>query len=137
MPRGGSRQGTPGKGYANRTDLQSKPDMGQNTAATGGGIPVGGPSSTTNETRQAPPPAVSSPEDTPNMSDPTNRPDEPVTAGLKYGPGPGMEAMAGFDPRIEETRKVNQKWGPILRPLAEDPETPASVRTLVRYMRGM
>lgn len=128
MPRGGSRQGTPGKGYSNRTDLQMKPDMAQNSAATGGDAATGGP-------RPAPPMSV--PDDTPNMSDPTNRPNEPVTAGLPSGPGPGPEALTGFDPRIEETRRLNARWGPILAPLAEDPETPASVRVLVRYMRGM
>lgn len=134
MPRGGSRQGTPGRGYANRTDLSMKPDMGQNTAATGPQIPGAPQGEPAVPTPQRP---VSSPDDTPNMSDPTARPDEPVTAGLRYGPGPGPDQMAGFDPRIEETRRLNQKWGPILRPLAEDPETPDSVRTLVRYMRGV
>ena len=131
MARGGRRQGTPGRGYGNRTDLISAPDMSQNTAATGGGQDAGG------VPMQAPQRPLSTPDDTPNMTDPTNRPQEPVTAGLAYGPGPGREAMTGFDPRIEETRALNQKWGPILAPLAEDPSTPDSVRILVRYMRGM
>lgn len=128
MPRGGPRQGTPGKAYGNRTDLQMKPDMAKNTAATGGDAATQG---------RTPQPPASSPDDTPNMSDPTNRPAEPVTAGLPSGPGPGPEGLTGFDPRADETRRLNMKWGKILGPLAEDPETPASVRTLVRYMRGM
>jgi hypothetical protein len=38
MPRGGPRQGTPGKGYSNRTDLalNSASQTATNTAASGG-----------------------------------------------------------------------------------------------------
>ena len=85
MPRGGRRQGTPGKAYANRTDLQQKPDMSKNTAATGGMVSHG-------ETPGGPPPGRIAPpligaNEVPNLSDPTMRPDEPITAGLPMGPG--------------------------------------------------
>lgn len=42
-----------------------------------------------------------SPDEVPNLSDPTARPDEPLTAGLPMGAGPGPEAlgpMAEVDP---------------------------------------
>lgn len=125
MPRGGRRQGTPGKGYSNRTDLQMKPDMAAGTPAAGG---VQAPQ------RQQPMLPVY-PEDTPNLMDPTQRPQEPLTAGLPVGAGPGMEALTGFDPRVSETQAL-KKWLPLLDPLADDPETPDSVRTLVRYIRS-
>jgi len=34
--------------------------------------------------------------------DPTNRPEEPVTAGLPFGPGAGPEAIARPAPRISQ-----------------------------------
>ena len=70
------------------------------------------------------------------LSDPTQRPTEPITDGLPTGPGRDQTALAGFDPRTEETKQMSAKWYPILAPLAEDPETPDSVRSLVRYLRG-
>lgn len=127
MPRpkqGGARQGTPGRAYANRTDLQQAPDMSKNTAAAGG------------MTAPAMPRPGAFPEDTPMLTDPTQRPMEPITDGLPSGPGRDQTALTGFDPRVEETKQMATKWYPILSPLAEDPETPDSVRSLVRYLRG-
>lgn len=127
MPRGrgGRRQGTPGKGYSNRTDLQMQPDMAAGTPAAGG---IKAPAEQT-------PMLPVYPEDTPMLTDPTARPQEPLTAGLPMGAGPGPEAMTGFDPRVSETQAL-KKWLPLLDPLADDPEVPDSVRTLVRYIRS-
>jgi len=122
MPRGGKRQGTPGKGYSNRTDLQMNYDN-ENTSAASGGM-----------TEQTPTPMTASayPEDTPMMMDPTNRPDEPITAGLPSGAGIGSE---GMDPRLEETRQL-KRWLPLIEPLLDDDDTPMSVRALVRFIKG-
>ncbi len=122
MPRGGKRQGTPGKGYSNRTDLQMNYDN-ENTSAASGGM-----------TEPTPTPMAPSsyPEDTPMMMDPTNRPDEPITAGLSSGPGIGSEVM---DPRLEETRQL-KRWLPLIEPMLDDDDTPMSVRALVRFIKG-
>jgi hypothetical protein len=119
MPRGGKRQGTPGKGYANRTDLTSNYDQAEMTAGTGG--------------MEAPPMAAPpvTPDDSPMLSDPTMRPDEPVTAGLPIGPGSGPRA----DPRIQETQQL-KKYLPLIGLYLDQPETPNSVRLLFRYIRG-
>lgn len=88
MPRGGKRRGTPGKAYANRTDLTS--DYAPGSAAGGGMTPA---------VQQRP--FVGSPmgaDQVPNLSDPTMRPQEPVTAGLSVGPGPGPEALGPMPP---------------------------------------
>lgn len=129
MPRarGGKRQGTPGKAYSNRTDLASDMNMGAGSPAAGGLV---APSQ-----EAGPPPMSVYPEDTPSLMDPTTRPQEPITAGLPMGAGPGMEAMTNFDPRVTETQAL-KKWLPILDPLGDDPETPDSVRTLIRYIRS-
>ena len=84
MPRGGKREGTPGKGYSNRTDLTSSYASG--SAAAGGMQPQP-------QQRQFMPPAVGA-DEVPSLSDPTMRPGEPVTAGLNVGAGPGSEALS-------------------------------------------
>ena len=122
MPRaqGGKRQGTPGTGYANRTDLASDPNMDKNTAATGG-------------LDSAPPPGppMRTPDDSPMLTDPSQRPGEPITAGLPIGAGPGPAP----DPRQSETRDM-KKWLPLLEPYLDRPEVPDTVRTLFRYIRS-
>jgi hypothetical protein len=104
---GGARQGTPGQPYPNRSDLRAQkptavPNQGYGQAgaqlAAQKVVPMAG----------APPPPVpaapaprqmpgaggfATPEDTPTLIAPTQRPDEPLTAGLPFGPGPGPEAL--------------------------------------------
>lgn len=119
MPRkrGGMRQGTPGKGYSNRTDLMSNYDNAAASAATGG--------------MQAPPQIVQRPEDTPNLTDPTQFPDEPITAGLRVGPGPGPQR----DNRMAETQDL-RRFLPLIGLYMDNPDTPDSVRALFRYIKG-
>ena len=129
MPRGGRRQGTPGKAYSNRTDLSTGmkpvPSGGVDTTAAGG-MTGSAP------TPQGPPPMpLPAPEDSPMLFDETARPDEPVTAGLPIGPGPGPSR----DTRAADTKKV-QKYLPLIALYLDRPDTPDSVRHLYRYIRG-
>ena len=124
--RGGKREGTPGKGYSNRTDLTSSYDMAAGSPATGGQE-----APANSEPLQLP----VSPDQLPNITTPTQRPNEPITDGLPIGDGRGMEAMTNYDPRITETQAL-KRWLPLLEPLAKSPETPDSVRTLVNYIRA-
>ena len=118
--RGGPRQGTPGKGYSNRTDMISNYDQGAASPAAGGieAPPV-----------QGPPPIT--PDDIPGIDAPTQRPDEPITAGLSIGPGPGPQR----DNRMVETQALKQ-YLPLLELYLDRPDTPDSVRSLFRYIRG-
>jgi hypothetical protein len=100
MPRGGRRQGTPGKGYSNRTDLGLQPNMGMNTAATGGmQAPVshGGTSAPQGQAPAMTGPLVGT-DEIPNLSDPSLRPHEPLMAGVPIGDGPGREALGILPP---------------------------------------
>lgn len=128
MPRGGRRRGTPGKGYTNRTDLgmqyQSPDEAGTATPASGGVKAPAAP--------QGPP---IYPEDIPNLTDPTSRPNEPISDGLAFGPGRGPDALVNRDPRNAETSKL-KKWLPLMDPYVDDPETPDSVRSLIRFIRA-
>jgi hypothetical protein len=47
------------------------------------------------------------PDEVPNLSDETARPEEPLTAGLPSGPGPGPEVL-GPDGTSDPTRQVLQ-----------------------------
>lgn len=122
MPRarqGGKRQGTPGTGYTNRTDLMTNYDMAENTAATGG---MQAPA------MQAP---VQTPDDTPGLSDPTQYAEEPITTGLPIGAGDGPQR----DTRRQETRQL-RKYLPLLETYINRPDVPDSVRALFRYIRS-
>lgn len=117
-PRGGVRQGSPGRAYPNRTDMnaqavktttgQAYGQAGQQAAAQRAvplaqtpPVPTGGPPA-------APGGAWSYPEDVPNLTDPTGRPDEPITAGLPFGPGAGPMAnrRPSVDPVSDELRAL-------------------------------
>jgi hypothetical protein len=117
MPRGGKRQGTPGKGYSNRTDLMNDYDQQAASPAAGG--------------MQAPQAPMQTPDDTPGLSDPTQLPDEPITAGLPIGAGPGPQR----DNRIKETQEL-RRFLPLIGLYLDNPETPDSVRALFRYIKG-
>lgn len=101
MARGGSRQGTPGVNYSNRTDLNvaRAPQTGTTTAAAGGQTaPV--------RNTEPPPRYYPTPDSVPRLDDATARPDEPITAGLPIGPGPGPEAIGRVpvNPMIADLR---------------------------------
>jgi hypothetical protein len=103
VARGGARTGTPGRAYQNRTDLHQPIK-----AAPGGeygnvtelknaqrAIPLPNASATPSPPSQAPgggSAPVVAPGDM-NFDAPTERPQEPITAGLPMGPGPGPEAL--------------------------------------------
>lgn len=120
MPRkrGGARQGTPGKGYANRTDLNMKYDQSKMTAASGG----------MEQPQRSMGPL---PDELPNLSTDTQYPDEPITAGLPIGAGPGPQR----DNRAQETQRLKM-YLPMIEPYINRPDTPDSVRLLFRYIRG-
>lgn len=72
-----------------------------------------------------------SPDDTPMLSGPTTYPDEPLTAGLPSGAGPGPM----IDNRKAETKDM-QRYLPLLQPYLDKPDVPDSVRMLFRYIRA-
>lgn len=100
--RGGPRPATPGRLYPNRRDMAAQParaPVEQEYGKAGQQLssqsvqPVAGAPST-------PLPGMA-PGQVPTLTDPSARPDEPVTAGIPSGPGPGPEALhsASFGPQ--------------------------------------
>lgn len=111
MARGGSRTGTPGKSYGNRSDLQGV------KVATG--QPYGVAQQLENAQRAIPlrqTTAVPAPSPNPAppgagpaampgqmpFDRPTERPDEPVTAGIPEGAGQGPEALTTVGPATDD-----------------------------------
>lgn len=82
--RGGRRQGTPGQTYSNRTDLNTDPVKTTPTYATN------------NSQRQQatnPQPANIQPPGSQPFARPSERPSEPLTAGLSTGDGPDSSIL--------------------------------------------
>ena len=129
MARGGNRQGTPGVAYPNRTDLAADyaPQTGSTTAAAGGQEPV----------PTQPPPGMGSPgpvysltpDQVPRLDDPSQRPEEPVTAGLG-GPVPGAESA----PALRELRQRNLA---MLDWMNTRDDLPERVSRFVRHVRSL
>lgn len=111
MARGGRRNGTPGKAYGNRTDLNGAPRVATPSIPNVAPSAQYGEATRLQQAQQAvpmgPPPGASGPPGGPPAESPqlepgglgdfmrgTERPDEPVTAGIASGPGAGPPAAA-------------------------------------------
>lgn len=115
MPRGGPRQGQPGKSYANRSDLNvdraPMPGSSAEDVSAGGNPPVG--------------PPMLTPDSIPTLDEPTQFPDEPVTAGLPFGDGADTVSVA----------PANLSNTLILAALRRNPDNP-DLQRLVAYMNA-
>lgn len=113
MPRGGAREGKPGKAYGNRVDLNEPVPGGPYGARKAqtdamNAVPIQPPKSASPGAAmagQAPPPVPPLPFDRPS-----ERPGEPVTAGLESGPGPGPEALGMGDGPLDELRAIYHQF---------------------------
>lgn len=68
------------------------------------------------------------------FGDPTEYPDEPITAGAPLGDGPGVEAL-GLAPDPNADIAAVKKFIPLIAPWVDHPDTPDSVRELFRFVR--
>lgn len=66
---------------------------------------------------------------------PTERPEEPITAGAPFGPGPGPDAL-GVGPAGKQPPAV-AKYLPYLEQATRWPDTPDTFKAFVRYLQGM
>lgn len=125
--RGGRRSGTPGKAYGNRTDLNMvhAPQTGLETAAAGG---VQAPSPVSTPPAEAP---GVHPDSVLPLDAPTQRPQEPVTAGMPLGPGVGPTNQVRAD------LVGMSKYLPLLKFLANNPDTPQSVVAFYNHLSSM
>lgn len=73
---------------------------------------------------------------TPLMS-PTQRPDEPVTAGAPFGPGRGPSPLPNSKMQSAQDAQMIAKYLPDLMQMAESPNTPDGFKRFVRYLRDV
>jgi hypothetical protein len=141
MPRGGRRSGTPGKTYPNRTDMHKPEFKGQPQGAAKAQAEVqasGSPGSAPGPS--APPAAPPGPAagSLGAFNRPSDRPEEPITAGLSTGPGPGPDAL-GLGPQ-GKPEDVDMRdmaiYLPTLEMLASQPGASMATKTFVRRLRG-
>lgn len=97
MPRGrgGARLGRPGESYTNRTDLNQPIRTAPSTSY--------GEATAQEEAQRAIPLPQMAPPDPGPFNRPTDRPAEPLTAGVPMGPGPDQTDIQ-FDPVAETLR---------------------------------
>ncbi len=83
-----------------------------------------------NPTPSMPSPNVPAPQQLTNLFAPTERPDEPVTAGAPIGPGrtPTEEATGRY--------KLVSKYLPMLNEQAGNPDAPDTFKNFVKYVNA-
>ena len=118
MARGGSRKGSSGKAYSNRTDLNVDRAVEPGSSGTMPPVQAAQPG-------QARP--MIRPDDIPTLDTPTLRPDSPITTGLPTGPGagPGPESAVAMKPLYDPLRAA----------LRRDP-TNQALRRMAAYLES-
>lgn len=72
------------------------------------------------------------------ISAPTTRPEEPITAGVPVGPGPGPEVLGlktTADTRLGDLNKLS-RYLPLMEKYATSPASSGTLKSFVRYLRS-
>lgn len=72
------------------------------------------------------------------LTAPTQRPNEPVTAGVDAGPGPGREVLglkSPVDNQLKDLSKLS-KYMPLMMQFADSPESTGTMKAFVKYLRS-
>jgi hypothetical protein len=72
------------------------------------------------------------------LTAPTRRPNEPVTAGVNSGPGPGREILgikSPVDVQLDDLNKI-AKYMPLMMRFAESPNSTGTMKAFVKYLRS-
>jgi hypothetical protein len=151
-------QGKPGTSYTNRTDLQrAEPVAVAPSAVYGAGVkerqaqqavplatPPQGPPPAAVPSAPQPGAGAPSPQGLPPVSGPgilpflhpSNRPNEPVTAGLPTGPGPGPESLTGVGAIAVNQSAEQGSLKNLLGSLASAPTSSSAIRDLAAVAGG-
>ena len=72
------------------------------------------------------------------LNAPTQRPSEPVTAGVDAGPGPGREILgikSPIDTQVEDLTMLS-KYMPLMAQFADSPDSTGTMKAFVKYLRS-
>lgn len=143
MASGGARTGTPGKAYPNRTDMQlnrAAPGQTYGKAAAQeralSAVPASAPPDPGSAGAGTPSPmqqALDGWEPLAGSPMESARPDEPVTAGIDSGAGPGSEILPTISPQSPDLQRLFT-WLPALERMASAPGSSAATRSLFRQV---
>jgi len=127
-------QGVSGPGqYAKRTDLSYQ------SQSYGDGVAYDAAKSSAPLERAQKSPMLSEAPRVPNppvgLFDPTQRPNEPVTAGIDQGAGPGSEALMMRQPDDNNFRASIAEYMPVLAYVASLPNASPETRAAIRQLR--
>lgn len=72
------------------------------------------------------------------LDEPTQRPDEPVTAGVDVGPGPGSNVLGIPNPGTQIVQDLEnlRKYMPMFERFAQSDYTSGTMKSFVRYLRS-
>lgn len=141
MPRGGPRQGRVGKTYGNRSDLNGpKPPGAPLPVQSAPGQQYGARKAQEDAQRAIPmspgqPLPPPRPTQVTSLSEPSTRPNEPVTTGLPMGAGAGPEVLGQA---LAPDNGLADMLGylPMLEFIASQPGSSGQMRQLVRRLRA-
>ena len=125
----------PGK-YSVRTDNLDMGSIAYGEGVETAAIKSGSPLARTANTRPASASEVrASAEPVTELFAPSQRPDEPITAGINMGEGSGSEAL--MMNQIQQNEKdIIAKYLPSLTSMAAGQDTPQSFRAFVSFIQG-
>lgn len=127
--RGGPRQLPPGKASATRTDLNAAPRSAGTMKVPG--QTYGDQAAQVRRQQAVPMGPAARP---PALTEPSQRPQEPLTAGLPSGPGPGPEAL-GMSKASPDMMRLRE-YLPALAAVAATPGATAEFRNHYRRLRA-
>ena len=125
----------PGK-FAKRTDLEvESTGYGEKVAyeANKSGAPVATAQKSPMLSESPQVPTSGSP--VTGLYEPTARPDEPITAGINMGSGPGSDALM-MNQMKSDDKDIVAKYLPSLSVMASAQDTPQSFRAFVSFLQG-
>lgn len=148
MPSGGYRQPSnpapvsgPGE-LSRRTDTQPKrpmPDAAYGEQSAMSEIQGGAPMAGNALMPPGGPPGGGPPADVVPFGASSNRPDEPITAGIDMGAGPGSASLGMLDEKTLTDRADKEqliKYLPVFEFLSNRPGASASLRDIVRTLKA-
>lgn len=104
------------------------------------GLPYGEGQELMNIQQSAPMAAMSAPAPVIPLKAPSQRPEEPVTAGANAGPGPDMSSLGLGQQDVaadENFRAALASYMPVLAFIASRPNTSPETRNVIKQLRGM
>lgn len=137
---GGDRPTAPQNNPANISATGGNGQSGKQPAQYISGLPYGQGQETMQQQLSAPMAKAATPMmgmNLPTLLDETQRPDEPTSAGVDFGAGPGSEVLPpslGQDQRPIENKAIVEKYLPAMMEAGRSVDAPDSYKQFLSYL---